>query len=154
MSHYRPSTVADAEYIAPRLREADKSEIRAATGNDPLQSLLNGLHIGTCCYTMVTPDGEPAGMFGLVETSDPIAAAVWALATDQLLKHRITFMRESHKWIISANAIYPVLFNYVDERNNVHIKWLSAMGFTFIQRHMHFGVERRQFLEFVRIKDV
>jgi len=155
MPHYRPSTVEDAEYLAPRLREADLSEIRAASGNDPLQSLLHSLHMGTATYTMVDPDDDtPVGIFGVVETSDPDLASVWAMASPQILKHPKLFMRESRAWVESVNDIYPVLFNYVDERNLVHIKWLQAMGFIFIHRHLHFGVERRTFIEFVRIRDV
>jgi len=155
LPHYRPSIPGDAEYLAPRLRDADLSEIRAASGNDPLQSLLTSIHMGTSTFTMIDPDdGQPVGIFGLTETDEPFAASVWAMATPQLLKHPKLFMRESRAWVESVNDIYPVLFNYVDERNVVHIKWLQAMGFVFIHRHLHFGVERRTFIEFVRIRDV
>jgi len=154
MDHYRTSTLEDAEYLGPRLREADKEEIKAASGSDPVTALVNSFNQSNPCNTMLTPSGEPVGMFGLCPTVDGMAGAVWALATDELLNHRKTFMRFSKQWIIAANDIYPVLFNFVDARNSVHIRWLRAMGFIFINRHLSYGTERREFIEFVRINDV
>jgi hypothetical protein len=46
---------------------------------------------------------------------------------------------------------YDVLFNLVDERNTLHIRWIQWCGFTFVNRHPALGAEQRPFLEFVRI---
>ena len=46
---------------------------------------------------------------------------------------------------------YRVLYNFIDARNTLHIKWLKWCGFTFIQKHYDYGYEKRLFYEFVRI---
>jgi hypothetical protein len=61
------------------------------------------------------------------------------------------FLRESKKTLAIMQNKYPVLFNMVDARNEVHVKWIQWLGFTFIKKHLHWGPENRLFYEFVRI---
>lgn len=150
---YRNAIIADAEFLAPRLRQADLDEIKASSGDTPVASLERSIRRGVVTLTMIDPDdGEPVGIFGLVETPEPDLAAVWAMATPKLFNNTKLFMRESHKWLEHVNDVYHVLYNYVDARNVVHIKWLQSLGFICIKAHENYGVERRQFIEFVRIK--
>ncbi len=77
---------------------------------------------------------------------------VWMVATDRLVKYQREFIRESRKWLDEAHEEYPMLGNFVDARNTLHIRWLDWMGFHFINRFEEWGFERRPFLQFVRIK--
>jgi hypothetical protein len=149
----RSATLADVYSMAPRLREADKSEIRAATGRDPLASLRDGLARSRSCKVGLTPEGEPAVIWGVVPI-DPMVGGVWALATDQLSKHKIQFLRGSREHLEEMQKQFPLLMNVVDARNTLHIDWLKWLGFTFIAEHPSWGVEQRLFYEFVRIRDV
>ena len=143
MPTYRRSTIADATYLASRLRQADLDEIKASSGDTPVASLERSIYVGVTTHTMIDPDdGEPVGIFGLVETPDPTLAAVWAMATHKLFNNTKLFMRESRKWLEHVNDVYPVLYNYVDARNTIHIKWLQSLGFICIKAHENHGVER------------
>ncbi len=151
--YLRPSVEEDVSYLAERLRDADRAELQA-TGSKPHQALSNGLNWSAEPVTLISPDdAAPLGMAGVVPFPDGIGA-VWMLGTDALVNHQFTFLRNCRSWVEEQNEKYSVLFNRVDERNQVHIKWLRWLGFTFIQRHPLYGVEQRPFLEFVRIAHV
>jgi len=98
------------------------------------------------------PDGTPFMMSGVVPANEG-AGAVWMLSTDAIEDYAVSFLRQCKGVLAEWNRIYPVLFNYVDARNELHVKWLKWMGFTFIKRHEHFGVEGVPFYEFVRINN-
>jgi len=66
-------------------------------------------------------------------------------------KDKRTFLRQSKIELRKILKEYPVLFNVVDSRNEVHVRWLQWMGFTFIKKHSEYGPEKRPFYEFVRI---
>lgn len=149
--HYvRLATQDDVDYLTPRLRQADLDEIAANTGSPPGQALHRGFEDSTQCYVGVT-DNLPFIIFGAVPITEGVGA-VWALGSDDLLKARTAFLRQSRMWVNVLHGEYPLLFNYVDARNAVHIRWLKWLGFTFVNKHPEFGVARLPFFEFVRIK--
>ena len=137
--------------MAPRLRAADKAEISAMSGRFPVNALLAGLE-GDVSLTAVSPEGDPLLMFGVAPSRFPGAGYIWMLATDDILKHRMQFLRQSTQYIDSLHDFYPLLHNYVDARNSLHIRWLKWIGCTFIKTHTRMGVQGRPFHEFVRIK--
>ena len=149
-----PTTVEDVDYIAPKLRQADRNECLAATGKAPLSVLYTSLMIGDMTLTMRSPDGERVGLCGVASSPIDDAGVVWMCATDDIYQHQTTFLRNSKKALQELSEDYLVLFNCVDARNTVHIKWLRWMGFTFINEHPNYGAEKRLFYEFVRINHV
>lgn len=150
MGHARPATIQDAVAIIPKLREADRNEIRAVFGVTPEAVLLNPRN----AWTMVAADGELVGMFGVEPYQpDPSVGQVWMVATTALKSHQIEFLRTARVWIEKLHETYPVLGNFVDARNTLHIKWLRWMGFVFINRFEEWGFEQRPFLQFVRLRN-
>lgn len=145
----RPSRKEDCAYIAENLREADRNEVQAVCGACNLEALWKAWDQTETPYTIIAGE-TPAGLFGVVPV-EPGVGAIWLLGTDALVQGRWTFLRESKNWLNKVAENYDLLFNYVDERNAVHIKWIGWLGFTFINRHLRHGVEQRPFLEFVRI---
>lgn len=150
--YLRPTTEADVEFVAPRLRQADYQECKAVTGREPLEVLLESLDICSNSLTLTTREGTPVGLCGVVTSNyGPDVGVVWMCATDAINKHQMTFLRQSQAALKYLAADYRLIFNFVDARNLVHIEWLRWMGFTFINRHENFGFEKRPFFEFVRI---
>ena len=149
-----PTTVEDIDYISPRLRQADKDECLAATGKEPLGILYQSLMIGDLTLTMRTPEGERVGLCGVAPSPLENAGVVWMCATDAIMKHQMAFLRRSKAALNYLSQDYGVLHNCVDARNEIHIKWLKWMGFTFINKHEKYGAEQRPFYEFVRITHV
>lgn len=150
--YLRPTSVNDVTYLAPRLRKADYNECLAATGREPLCVLLDGLRLGDQTFTMVAPTGVPVGMVGVGKSIIPDAGVIWLCATPDIEKYQITFLRNSKAVLKQLQQDYLALHNCVDARNELHIKWLKWMGFTFIKKHERWGFEQRPFHEFVRIK--
>lgn len=146
------TSVNDLDYIAPRLRKADKDECLAATGKEPLGILYQSLMLGDITLTMRTPEGERVGLCGVAPSPFSNAGVVWMCATDAIMKHQMAFLRRSKAALDYLSADYDVLHNCVDARNTVHIKWLKWMGFSFINKHETYGVAQRPFYEFIRIR--
>ena len=148
----RDSFPTDPAALAPRLRKADLAELQAVASVAPLDALVASLEASVRPLTVVLDD-QPIAMFGAVPMEgEPATAAVWLLGTDDLLEIKWQFLRESKRWLKEIHGPYALLWNYVDARNEVHIKWLQWMGFSFLCREEKFGVEGRPFYEFISLK--
>ncbi|MGD9727134.1 MAG: phage protein Gp13 family protein [Candidatus Melainabacteria bacterium] len=152
-AYLKPATLAEAIALAQDLRPEDEAEIRAMSGHEPVTSLSHGIQFSDLPTTVMDEDGSILGMFGAVPTGrNPRVGVVWMLCSPKILKHRRQFAKESRQWIEAMHRRYDLLWNVVDERNTVHIRWLQWCGFTIIKRHEVLGIENRPFLEFVRIR--
>ncbi len=134
------------------MRAADVAELQAA-GENPKEALLLGLLTGKPCMTICKADGTPVGMWGVTPDVDGIGLP-WLLGTDDLVNDRRTrmrFLREVKAQVAKVLRTYRVLWNCVDARNTVHVRWIRWMGFTFIAEHPNYGAEGRLFLEFCKV---
>jgi hypothetical protein len=149
----RLATCEDCFALGPVLRQADKDEIQASSGSDPTGALFLGWRESEVCYTIVDAD-QPLAMFGVVRmASNPSIGQVWLLGTEGIKMHSIEFLRKSREWVSRLHEEFPVLYNDIDSRNTVHIRWLQWLGFKFINELPSYGYEGRLFYHFVRIKD-
>ena len=149
----RKATLSDCLFMSTRLRQADRDEIKAAGGSDPLSSLFVGLLCSSEPLVGVNDSDEPVVMWGVIPTGDRIGS-VWALATDELSDHRIKFLRHSRHYVEALHKDFDLVYNVVDARNALHIHWLKWLRFTFIRAIPNYGPEKRLFYEFVRIANV
>ena len=149
----RAASIEDALLLAPRLRQADVDEIGAHSGHEPLRALVDGIHNSQ--WSLAICHDETRHVLALCGVGHhpevPDVGFPWMLASDGLLGVQQTFLRHSRAVIARMQADYPVLTNWVDARNAVHIRWLRWCGFRFIRLHPVFGHERRPFYEFARI---
>lgn len=151
----RPAQYGDLFRMARYMRQADQNELRAASGLSPYMALERSFEATTDPYVGADERDRPVCMGGVVPVPGcPLRGVVWAVATNRVIHHRISFLRRSVPWVRLWQRQFPILTNAVDERNTVHIEWLKWLGFTFIARHPEYGVERRPFLEFVRIDPI
>lgn len=150
----RPATEADCHHLAPRLRGADREEVEAG-GMEPLQALLTGLHGSTEAFVGADEDDLPVILSGLCAIPEhPLVGSVWALGSDAVRAHKLSFLRHSRALCQRFHQRHPVLMNLVDERNTAHVEWLRWMGFTFIRRWPEMGPQRLPYIEFVRLQDM
>ena len=143
----------DADPIATRLRTADRAEVSAVTRQSPLQVLVDGINESDLCFTIKrSSDGRPCGVFGAgggaSGAEDTSSGLVWLLGTDDLTLNGRTFLRYSRSFLNEMHKHYSFLYNVIDARNSVHIRWLGWMGFEFTKEIPHWGVERRKFILF------
>jgi len=150
MPSIRPATAEDAEFLAPRLRQADKAELLAGSGTSPLDALMEGLRLSAPALVGVDDDDVPILMFGVAPIDDTLGC-VWMLSSDDIYKHKFTFLKRSKRVLDDFNKKWPVLFNVCDERNVDHIEWMRRLGYTFIARHPNYGQAGIPFIEFVRV---
>ena len=142
---FRQSIYDDCIYLAPLLRFADKREILDSVGLNPYQAIRQGFVLSEICLTIVDTKDVPVGIFGV--GSD---GAIWLLATPEIKRIRFSFLRESRKVVNLLNHKYKLLWNYVDCRNELHLRWLKWCGFKFL-RKINYGVNQKPFYEFIKL---
>ena len=144
-NHFRLATIKDLKYLAPRLRFEDKREILDSTGLNPYQALSECFNCSEISLTIVDTKNIPVGMFGVSEDG-----AIWLLATPDIKRIRFSFLRESRKVVNLLNHKYKILWNFVDCRNELHLRWLKWCGFKFL-RKINYGVNQKPFYEFIKL---
>lgn len=150
----REASYADVIPVALNMRSEDVAEVKALSGSSPHDALTNGLSSSSRCFTYA-PLGVPCALFGVVDhPAMPGVGAPWLLGTDAFKDNVRTIVEWTPDYIDELGFGYDLLVNFVDARNRVHIRWLRWAGFTFINRHDRFGVEKRPFYEFVRPTNV
>ena len=143
----------DAEALAPLLRKEDVQEIHAASGLPPVEALRMSAEESAPSCALIGASGKVAALFGAVRDGWD-NGIIWLLGSDEMVKGKTLryFVSNVRQHIDALQSIYPLLYNYIDERNTVHVQWLKKMGFTFIHRHTEYGPLKMPFLEFVRLK--
>ena len=153
VAEVREATVEDAITMAPNLREADLNEVQAASGLDPCDALTLCVEASVKPYVAVI-DEDPILLCGAVDAHmEPPTGVVWMLGTDRIQEIQRQFLREGKDWLGILHEPFDVLWNLVDKRNELHIKWLKWMGFQFLREVEEHGFEKRPFYEFVKVKD-
>ena len=94
----------------------------------------------------------PVGIFGVNDCGSGVGA-IWLLASEDLTTAQISFLRQCRDVVKVLNTKYKILWNFVDCRNSLHIKWLKWCGFKFINKQKY-GVLNKPFYEFIRINNV
>jgi hypothetical protein len=75
----REARDGDAASLAPRLRQADRDELLAGTGQEPLAALLDGYRRSHIVRSVVA-GGDVVGMFGIVALDTEGTGLVWLMA--------------------------------------------------------------------------
>jgi len=146
--YLRIATEQDCHYLSKNLRIEDIREIQAATGLPPLLCLLHGLRASKVPF-VICNNKIPVAMLGVVPNG--LIGNVWMVGTDKLKEIKLSFLKNCKGVFPIIKSNHLLLHNYVDARNDLHIRWLKWMGFSFIKKHEAYGVEQKPFYEFVKI---
>tara|TARA_B100000287_G_scaffold408067_1_gene434070 strand:- start:357 stop:818 length:462 start_codon:yes stop_codon:yes gene_type:complete len=153
MAIVRPSLLSDVPVVAENMRKEDVDEVKAHTGGCPKGSLLYAYFMSKPCLTVISRHGHLMAMGGVVPEGENIGR-IWLLGCQSMFDDSIDkrwFLRKSKEKLAEMQSLYPLLFNMVDARNEVHVNWIRWLGFTFIKKHLEWGPEQMMFYEFVRI---
>lgn len=126
----------DAATIAPLLREADKNEIKALSGETCQAALEYSVMSSDIVRFVSRPDGEPISIFGVGQ------GVPWMVGTDLMLHYGKSLVKEGRVWVREMTGIYRSLVNYVDSRNTVHVNWLKRIGFTVEPQNHYIGHDK------------
>lgn len=151
MLSLRLSRTGDIADLTPRLRKADLEEIAASGWENPSAPLWAGYVESQPCYSIVDASDRPVAVFGVVPSGDPEVGYVWFLGSDDIQFHRSQFLRRCREVLDNLHQKHPLLTNAVYSRNEVHIKWLRWLGFSFLRALKKNG---QPFYEFARINHV
>lgn len=109
--------------IAPYLRLADIEEHNAMSDISIDVALSYSIAHSEKGFA-VELDGRLTAIFGVN------SGVIWLVGTDEITRHPITFYRLSKKIFERLSDGYERLFNFVDERNTLSVRWLKWLGFT------------------------
>lgn len=149
MYETRPARQVDVIAISDNIRKSDVEEVYAATGLDITEALIVSFNSSYHCW-VTEADGELVAIYGVSPSPNPFVGIPWMLATDDIYKHKKQLLRQSRDIVNQMQSIFPVLTNFVDERNTKSIRYLKMLGFEFPKRVEHFGYEGRPFWQFER----
>lgn len=154
MPSYRLATREDCIRMAPKLRKADQQEIEAGGYTDHAEALLSSFD-GSQRAFCIEHNGEPIAVYGVApaETwsdSKVRLGVCWMLATDGLRTHWRWFLRHSLEIVAMIEGGYDALFNLVDARNTVHIRWVEWCGFKQLET-VPYGVNGEPFIQILKV---
>jgi len=148
----RPAHAADVR-LAGRLRAADLAEIQAAVGWPPEEVLRYGIEVSRPCFAVTHSVGDLLALFGVEpEIRHPGVGRVWFLGSDAVTANSFAFLRQSKNWIDELHNHYAELWNFIDARNRLQIRWLKWCGFSLVRPVERHGIERRPFYEFRKVR--
>lgn len=150
IQRWRPANREDVADVCSRLRSADREEIEAMWGVPP-ELMFEYTSIDRVKVFESARTGCRLGLAGVDSLGDPTTGLIWMIATDDLIGHQMEFLKYSKPFIEEHEEPYDLIFNWVDARNEVHLKWLRWCGFTFVQRYERFGSLGIPFYQFCKI---
>ena len=123
--------VEDASAFASRLREADRQELLAATGDNRLLRLLSASVMSSQMgFSVWTCDMTPVALFGVsYRNALTTEATLWLVATDALAQHWREFCRRTREYLNELVKSPIIMTNRIDARNDKalrYIRWLGA----------------------------
>jgi len=141
------STEDHAKSLAPRLRDADLNELKAHGLVDIENALVSGVRDSIECYTVWNKkDDKAIAVFGSGDIENiPYSGYVWMLGSDDISKIKLEFLRHCKEWLAKLLRRYRIVYNIIDVRNEVHIKWLKYMGFELGTEITRNGYKFRKF---------
>lgn len=126
-----PDTVGSwARHVAENLRDQDREEVAASSGMAPQSAVAASLMMSTLSYAILDRDNVPVALFGATPHPLPGVGVAWMLGTDGILREALSIARQTKDYMDRLSAAYPLLWNYIDERNTVSMRWLKWGGFT------------------------
>lgn len=150
----RQATKQDALYVAKNLIEADRAEVIAATGLDPVLILPNGVDgIRDVRVGGLADEPElPMLIWGVDPVpGEPSVGIPWMLCTPHIYEHPVELIHTVKREWETYHKTWPVLTNFTDARNVRHHRLLKWLGCHFV-RKVPFGPASTPFIEFVSIR--
>lgn len=127
--HERPTTQADINTLIENIREEDRQEIITKTGSKDLKkTLVEGWLISDYCNSFFKGD-TLIGIYGIVATDSKEIGSPFMLLTKAIKTTPIGFLKHCKEKVSDMDKRYPILFNYIDSRNELHLRWLKWLGF-------------------------
>lgn len=90
------------------------------------ETLAIGMMHSDQCMTGIGKSGSITTMFGVVRPG-----VIWLISAPDIKDNARELIEVGRPWLDAMTDKYGELFNVVDERNDVHIRLIRHLGFTF-----------------------
>lgn len=143
----RPATLADAHDLGPRLRKADRLEVRASSGREACGVLIDAVMAATQADAW-SHKGKVLAISGLSPCKGaPHIGVIWMLGCKEMEQFPKEMMRGRREYVKKLLKGHDMLLNFVDNRNTAAQRWLKWLGFS-IGEPQPFGVAGLPFRPF------
>ena len=61
-------------------------------------------------------------------------------------------LAKSKEYLDNFMTDFKILFNYIDKRNTISIRWLKMLGFKFTNLITEYGYQQKPFYEFIKVR--
>ncbi|GCE65704.1 hypothetical protein OMCYN_01650 [cyanobiont of Ornithocercus magnificus] len=139
-SEITTATAADALYLAKNLLPADRDELVAGYGVDPVVVLPKAIASSAGSYWCLQI-GYRAAAIAAIEND----GLIWMLSSVIASDHPVILARQAKRFL--ADRRPSKLWNWADLRNRAHLRLISWLGFHFGQV-VPFGPRRLPFIYF------
>ncbi len=129
----RNTTLFDIVDLTLNLRKADRLEVETITGSNDIYNKLKDSILKSNYAKSFLVDNKVAGIYGV--SNSPYNNHIgypYLLCTNELYKLKKTFIKNCIDRVNEMQSKFPVLFNYIDSRNILHLKWIKYCGFKII----------------------
>ena len=144
-----PARTEHAYQLAPMMKQADREEVKAASGLEPLEALLKSLKLSEKAYALLA--GKEVIALGELAPLTHNVGIPWALTSDKIALYPKQFCKITKELLKGFHKRYSLLINFCDARNNTTIRWLKWCGFQFVGTVHKYGVAQIPFVQFVSL---
>ena len=122
----------DVQYILDNLREFDKLECETLHGENWKETEYNEIMNSSSHILLgVDKNDVPVCIGGVCDTSEQGVGVVWLLSTNDVTKHKFSFLKEMKKEFEKYDEKYWFLYNFIYCKNHIAKNWLKWIGFKF-----------------------
>ena len=137
--YINPINPEAAKEVAFNLLPDDRREMEEGYGLTSQQIITNALKSSSTVFFLM-PNRKIAAMGGIER-----GGKIWMLCTPNIYESPILFVRVIKKYMQKSSE--KILWNFVDERNETHLKLLKFLGFKFLNK-VRFGPNNLTFIKF------
>jgi hypothetical protein len=149
----RQANIKDIRTVSEGMRSDDAREAKAL-GYDPKAALASSCIYSDKVFAVVDDNDTAVALFGVgphTLDNELLVGCCWLVGTDGFPKVALRSARIVPGCVDELHTDYPVLWNWVDVRNTVHVRWLKWLGFEFLNTAPR-GKNGELFHQFIRIK--
>jgi len=152
MAYVRQAIRADVAHLAPKVRKADREEVKASDNISIGEALLAPFkYKHAITFSVIgTEEEHVIAMFGSVPSPEEGYGVAWLLSSDELFNYKKEFIKQCPKWVKELGTPYKAVFNFVDVRNTKTLKWLKYLGFKQMETVENYGHAKRPFVLIVK----
>ncbi len=130
--HMEPATKWHAAHLALSMRDIEKDEVYALTGEPILRVIQASIDVSEHCFAIII-ENQLMGIWGVVPWDNGVlggrCGSPWLLTTYTVERYPKTFWKMCLAVIPRLAERWDVLTNVIDERHEKAVRWAMRLGF-------------------------